>query len=555
MLSNSLSAGSMVGCLVLASAGAPAAERLERWPEIQRSDQVEVPSIVRGTVSASSGTAVRFAIVTLWTLRGAVVAETRTDPSGRFELKVRAPGRYEVSASAPGFLLTYWGENASNGVRRRLDVSSERRAHDVSLTLSRGGAISGRVVDEGGEPLEGIGVYALEAVFTAGVERVVPGAVPARLSDDQGRFRLYGLPRGNYYVVVSPGLFGTGVGAAPRTEGYAMTFAPGSTDVSGAWRLPVGAAQELETGDIILAKTRFLKLTGRVTDESGAPMPRQAVRLFPGRSGTVGLHAEATTAADGSFDINGLSPGTYTLQTGLTASTPARFGSRVLSLQDDSMALLEARPGLTVTGVFIAEQDGSIAYSPRDLDVTPVAVDFAESPVGGGGSGRVNADGTFQLVDLWGPQRVRIDRTPPGVGLKAVLVGGVDYTDRPIDFRKVSGEKLRIVLTTRVAAIEGVVRDRKGQVVADCDVLLFPPDRETWDLVSSRLRRAVTDATGRFSFDAVLPQAYRLVAVRGLPVTGWRQRDYLDTIIPESTTLIVDEGQRKRVELSLSDSR
>lgn len=159
------------------------------WPRAVTAPQPQEPRrnfVIRGTVSAvNSGLGLRHAIVTLSTHQGVTVAEARTDGQGRFEFRGIGPGRYELSASAPGYLLTHWGETAANGVRRRLEVQASQTTYDdVSLLLSRGGAIAGRVVDEADEAMEGVPVHALEVIFRAGMERLVPSSMATRISDD-----------------------------------------------------------------------------------------------------------------------------------------------------------------------------------------------------------------------------------------------------------------------------------------------------------------------------------------------------------------------------------
>jgi protocatechuate 3,4-dioxygenase beta subunit len=398
--------------------------------------------------------------------------------------------------------------------------------------------------------MEGVPVYALEVVFRAGMDRLVPTSAATRLTDDLGRFRLYGLAPGEYYVVVSPGSFGLdGINRSAEREGYAMTFVPGSPDLASASRLSVGAAQEVETGDVTLLQIRFVEITGRLVDETGRPLPDYGVRLLPGPTAAVGLFTEATTTADGTFTFKGLGPGMYSIQTAPTGSQPLRFASAVVSVGERTSIVLVARPGRTVRGVIELEGGAKLVYRPADLDITPMPVDFSASPLGVGARGSVNSDSTFELVDVWGPQRILVDRTPAGTGLKAILVGGEDVTDRAIDFDKIESRQLRIILTNRVATLQGVVRDGNGHPVPDCDVIMFPPDRESWDLVSRFVRRTMTDSAGRFVFASVMPGDYRVAAIRELPITRWRQREFLDEVQGSSIGIAVSEGQLNRVEL------
>ena len=75
--------------------------------------------------------------------------------------------------------------------------AGEVRSH-VDIALARSVAISGRVVDEWGQPVAGVSV---------GRKHTVPrsGDVPGRVTDDRGIFRVFGLEPGRYSVCTDPG--------------------------------------------------------------------------------------------------------------------------------------------------------------------------------------------------------------------------------------------------------------------------------------------------------------------------------------------------------------
>ncbi len=70
------------------------------------------------------------------------------------------------------------------------------RGVDIALPLSL--AIEGRVLDEAGEPLSRMPVFA--ARLTPGSDTAVRMTSVSSLTDDLGRYRIYGLEAGTYLV-------------------------------------------------------------------------------------------------------------------------------------------------------------------------------------------------------------------------------------------------------------------------------------------------------------------------------------------------------------------
>ena len=101
-----------------------------------------------------------------------------------------------------GFVQAQFGQRRPGEPGTPIDLGDGQTAEKVNFQLSRGGVISGRIVDDGGEPVSGTQVAAMRYQFIGGTRRLVPGGSEGGTdrTDDQGGFRLYGLPPGDYYV-------------------------------------------------------------------------------------------------------------------------------------------------------------------------------------------------------------------------------------------------------------------------------------------------------------------------------------------------------------------
>src|SRR5947208_3739784 len=120
-----------------------------------------------------------------------------SDIEGNFKLDNLARGVYSISVSAPGYF------NPAALVTERDERSYYRPGDSVTLRLRKGGVITGRVTDAGGEPLAAIRVSVLRVHALDGrpalnaLARVSP---LERATDDRGIYRFYGLPPGVYTV-------------------------------------------------------------------------------------------------------------------------------------------------------------------------------------------------------------------------------------------------------------------------------------------------------------------------------------------------------------------
>src|SRR3954463_13772804 len=113
------------------------------------------------------------------------------DRDGRFELSGLPPGTFQLTAgkvgySPPGVAAMDLPRNL--GVRVELADSEVRER--VDITLAPWGSLSGRIVDELGEPVQDVSVQLLQVRYQGGRRRLVGAMGGTRLTDDLGRYRI-----------------------------------------------------------------------------------------------------------------------------------------------------------------------------------------------------------------------------------------------------------------------------------------------------------------------------------------------------------------------------
>src|SRR5688500_8773707 len=174
-------------------------------PARAQPQRVEAPrgtAIMRGQiVSADSGTPIRRAQVRI---NAPEVREGRvatTDQQGRFEIKELPAGRYTMTASKAGFVTLQYGQRRPSESGTPIELGDGQTMDKIAIALPRGGVLGGRITDEFGEPVANASVLALRYGYAGGARRMQPAGQNARdTTDDQGQFRLFGLPPGDYFV-------------------------------------------------------------------------------------------------------------------------------------------------------------------------------------------------------------------------------------------------------------------------------------------------------------------------------------------------------------------
>ncbi len=177
-------------------------------------------------------------------------------------------------------------------------VNASQETTGIDFVLSVGGKITGKVIDEAGNPLANIKVITDKYGWQASI---------STLTDENGYYALIGLPSWEFYEVYTSNDQGY------IDEYYDNKLKWGTADI-------VAVTAPNETPDINFALTKGGTISGRVTDEAGNPLKDVGVRAeqmdcedlpYVNWEGT----AYTTTDADGYYVLIGLPSGNYTVET------------------------------------------------------------------------------------------------------------------------------------------------------------------------------------------------------------------------------------------------
>jgi protocatechuate 3,4-dioxygenase beta subunit len=533
-----------------------------------RADAPRGTAIMRGQIiAADNGAPIRRAQVRINSPEAREGRVATTDQQGRFEIKELPAGRYTMTASKGGFVSLQYGQRRPSESGTPIELGDGQTMEKIVIALPRGSVLGGRITDEFGEPVANAIVTAFRYAYAGGARRMTPAGQNARdTTDDQGSFRLFGLPPGDYYV--SATLRGAGPEVTdPMGEpsGYASTYYPGTANVAEAGRIALGVSQENTGVSFGLIATRLVRVSGQVLMSDGAPATNGMVMAMPATAtGRPALAMQQGGAgnridANGTFRLTNVAPGRYQIQARAGGNREFELARLDLSVgaEDVEGITLVTAPGAIINGSVVSDTGEPFDFRSQQLQVG-VRAGSPDSPGLGPGmaSSRVGDDWSFTLRNINEPVVIRA-QPPQGWAMKSVFINGQDITDTPTEFpsgQTVSG--MKIVLTKKIASLTGLVTDAKGNPVLDATVVAFPANEKLWTFQSRFIKAARPDQEGKYRITALPgPGDYLVVALQGLEDGQAGDPEFLSSVKELATRLELGEGESKAVDIKLSAPR
>lgn len=472
----------------------------------------------------------------------------QTDEEGKFSVGKITPGRYSLSLYRNGFV--YADEGVKGSIQRGgvLDVGPGQVIDEVVLGMQPAAVINGRVVDEDGEPIEGLLIDAAKFRYVNGSREL--NAVGRSTTDDKGEYRIYGLAPDDYYVRVNMDqTMGMGGGRFyGLNSGYVDTYYPQVADVSQASPLRVSAQAETQGIDFRMVRTKTLGISGVILTAAGARALGGSISLLDrNKSGRQYTTRRVQSRPDGKFETQGLPPGSYRLEA-LVYSRDRSSNAAIydFDLTDHSLTdiTIRAQPTFSVKGRMVIEGEYDENASP-----------FVESVV-------LEPAGAFNMRAAYGIksesnevtfQNLTADSYKVRGGnmgslyLKSARYDGRDAIKTPVRVEEDDGE-FEIVLSANGARVDGQIT-RSNEGVSGAHVVLIPEDRDRMDLS----KFAATDQYGVFGLEGIAPGRYKLFAWERIERGAWLDPKVLAEVENQGVRVELQESESKRVVPKLID--
>lgn len=517
-------------------------------------------------------------------LSGAEMPVTRyslTDVTGQFRFAGVPAGRFTVSAKKPGYVSSTFGAKRAAGAGTPLAVAAGQQVANVNIRMAPGSVLAGTVIDQFGRPASGMLVRAWRYSTLESTGERLPmapeGIRASAISDDEGRYRLFGLSPGDYIVSAVSPKDDAGIAARPLTDAEiklalellaapriaaptrttgrgAMRRSPpafGNTPmynssadaVSDATRITIATAEERNGVDVFLRVAQTGTVIGNV---SGGTRGGGAVRLVDKAS--LFERTVRWAPSDGAFLFPGVPPGTYTLLATADNSS-ARGRAEVFVAGQDVTTVVYLQAGAEVSGRVVLDASAA-GRTPPSVRVSLNGASRSEWPAR---DSRSQSDGSFAFPAVpTGAYRMEVV-PPPGWRAISALFDGVDLLDKPLAVRPGDAMTgLVIALTDVRSDVSGVLTGQDGRGLADDTIIIFAADSQFWTPMSRRTVATRPGTDGRFSIRDLPAGDYILAAVSDVEPGQWRDPQFLSELAPYGVKISLTDGEKKVQNLKIN---
>lgn len=477
-----------------------------------------------------------------------------SDGSGHFVIEQVAPGSYNLTAQHQNFATQSYGATRPGLPGTRVALSAGQQLSNLELKLVPFGVISGKVVDEDGDPVTGVSITVMKWGFVQGGRRLQP-AGGGSSTNDKGEFRIYNLASGRYFLVARPvsvDRFTPVDGPAGKSavaqrervrEGYSMTFYPSAPDVTAASAIAVSAGQEASGMDIQLHKTRIFTVEGRVAGfqrghrVSISIQPQDTSSSMPFGMG----RAASIRQENGDFTFRGVNAGQYTLIAMVNNHVGAHQEISVGDADLTGIVVTLSEPGNIKGRVLF---DGGTTAKPPVLKGLRVSLPPVDTIPMNNPNANTADDGSFSMEEV-PADRFKVNCSPiESAYLKTIRWNGQVANDGTVEMTGGGTATLELVFAPTSAEIDGDVK-MGDDPAPGATVLLVPASRRESDF-----RFLMADQNGHFSAKGVAPGGYTALAL-DTAIFGMPDPALLKALEKFSTSATVDQSGQTTVSLKL----
>lgn len=469
-----------------------------------------------------------------------------TDGSGHYLLQL-APGSYRLWVERPGYARQVYGSRTPEGAGTTLAIAPGEQIRELDFKILPLGAISGRVLDEDGEPVQAAGIQVLRFSYSTGRRMLAP--VAGSSSNDRGEYRVFDLPAGRYYLLAI--LRGEPISHPIETaalvseaqDPIAPMYYPGVLDLESASQIALAPGSEVNGADFRLQRVRAVTLRGQLQSPIEDFARSQIQVILAHNEGGIASYVDRAPAtvdkASGRFELRGVAPGSYLLVASQLSGGHAlagRIAVEVTPANSQENLVITLRSSFAVHGT--VEVDGK---PPASLPGFTIRLSSSEGlGLGPQPSARVAADGSFHLSGVSpGIWDYSLDTLPEGTWVQSATLGDRDGLHDELNMADGSRGALRLLLTSHGAQVSGTVMEDDHPHRA---TVVLVPDSPDLRRSAHMYRVASAQEQGTFSFKGVPPGSYRLFAFEDAEPYAWLDADFLRPVESRGEPITLVEG-------------
>jgi hypothetical protein len=487
-------------------------------------------------VNSATGEPVAHALVRT---NGTVQRNTFTDNEGHFQIDGMPQGQVTVMAQKPGFFTDQ--DPAGEGSRW---VSIGPGVSPVTVKLVPQSAISGKIMDSAGQPIEHMPVRLTARAVREGRRPWEPRGMAE--TDEDGHYRFAGLMPGIYYVSAGPreGELELAGEKEKQKSGFPHVYYPGASDLSSAAPIQLAAGQQAQA-DISVGAVPVYKVTG----------------MIAGHLQEQGVGFQVFTPAGDEISL----PTTFNMETGVFTLDNVPAGSYVLrALSQSGVQPLRAEERINVT----SNVDGlHLTLAPAVSIPVVVRMDSRNSPGAGSTSANQQRSPVFvHLVPAGMAMSESFSSYEPGAGMTLQNVDFGTYTVEVKshapwyvqsatyghtnvlydDISVAPGQSypMEIILRDDGATLSGNVKSPDGTPVHATVVVVPQPLSKQGPQISHGI-------TNTFNISGLAPGEYLVFAFDQIDGLDLSSQDVIESYASQAAQITLAASQKIQVQLDL----
>ena len=466
-----------------------------------------------------------------------------TSDDGRFEFHVPA-GKFALQGAKRGFITAAY--NQHDQFSTAIVTGAGIDAENLTLRLSPNAVLTGKVLDEFGEPVRSAQIVVYRENRFSGMSRI--SRFRGATTDDQGEYEVTPLDQGTYFVsakaapwyAVHPVSAPEGSTNAPvqvdaaLDVSYPITYYGDTTETDSATPIPVRGGDHLEA-DIHLNPTPALHLLFHVAEGGQVAFPQLQRPSFDAMEDVESSNIQ--NVSPGIYELTGIAAGRYMVR--MPDSSGQLKEPTAVNLTS-SQELDSSAAGNSTSKVKVTVEGESTGTRPPQIQIG------LRNSKGRVVTSEVDAKGEANFTDVVpGNYDLLAGSQSEVYSVERISWDGGGTPGRTLNVPAGASLSVSISLVGGSVTVEGFAK-RDGKGVSGAMVVLIPKNPEA---NHDRFRRDQTDLDGSFSLFNVSPGSYTVIAIENGWDLDWAKPAVLTHYGRHGQTLIVRAQARGTLRL------